>query len=63
MYISDSLNLLMNTIIQIATQGKGETFDMRYSDIVSPKPKEAKKQETAEEVIDRMTKKLQGGKG
>ena len=65
MYISDSLNLLTNIVLKaIAGEGAG-SIDMRYADIISPTKKEEaapKKQETAEEIVSRLTKKLKGGK-
>lgn len=61
MYVSDSLNLLTNLFLQYASQGKAESYDVRYADIVEKK-KENEKQETAEDIINRLTTKIKGGK-
>ncbi len=64
MYISDSLNLLTNIVLKAIAGEGAASVDMRYADIISPtkKEEEPKKQETAEEVVSRITEKLKGGK-
>ena len=61
MYISDSLNLLTNLLLKAIAGDKVDSIDMRYADIINRKPSQPKKQETAEEVIERLTKKAKGG--
>ena len=62
MYVSDSLNLLTNIVLKAIAGDNAGTVDMRYADIVAPKiNKEPEKEETAEDIITRLTNKIKGG--